>query len=580
MPLCPRDGARIEAMETDPLVGRTLVDRYRVECLVGEGAMGRVYRARHATLSRRFAVKILFGDLAAHDVMRARFAREAEAASRLEHPNLVSVVDFGETETGLLYLAMQYVEGPTLHRLVSTEGPLDELRVVRLALGLCHGLSHAHGRGLVHRDFKPENVIVETGSEELARVVDFGIAQLDGGSAASAKLTHTGMILGTPLYMSPEQATSADVDARADLYSLGSTLFFALTGMTPFTGNTIQVLSRIVATPAPPVGSLAPHPLTPELEDLVARLLAKLPAERPPSADAVAAELARILPIVAERTVRGHAVPVPRVVVEPPTRVTAPPERPEAVSRPRPGSTLKPPLPSSGPRVAVAFAVALFAGMALAVAVQWGIEPELSPQALEPVPSAARAGGPPPMVERAPVVSAETQAPEPVAAAEASETAALEPAAIAPIDPPPAPVEPASPASDPPASPPEAAVVPSDPRGRRPSAAPTTRRRPTRRRETAPASPPRVAAPTPSPPGSAPADAPTPEAIAALYREVGGRLEALARERGKDVAAPLERAYLEIPFAKALVGRDEDRISARAALIQLRGRIRAAARAR
>ncbi len=155
---CPTDGTELEVFDEDPIVGATLAGQYVIDHCVGEGAMGRVYQAHHARLQRRkFAVKILLGDLAADPTMRQRFAQEAEAASRLQHPNVVSVLDFGKTDAGLLYLVMEFVEGDTLADRID-RGPVPERDTIKIAKQLCLGLTHAHDQGLVHRDFKPDNV--------------------------------------------------------------------------------------------------------------------------------------------------------------------------------------------------------------------------------------------------------------------------------------------------------------------------------------------------------------------------------------------------------------------------------------
>ena len=194
---CPRDGGEVVAIDTwdDPLLGATLAGRYLIEELIGEGGMGRVYRACHHELPRRFAIKVLFGELAALREMRARFRMEAESAARLDHPNLVPVVDVGETEEGLLYLAMEYVAGRNLAEIIAAEGPLEPARAASLARRLCRGLHHAHERGMVHRDFKPDNVlVVEEDGVEVPRIADFGLAVLvqdpgggGGGGASPAR---------------------------------------------------------------------------------------------------------------------------------------------------------------------------------------------------------------------------------------------------------------------------------------------------------------------------------------------------------------------------------------------------------
>ncbi len=277
---CPRDGAVLAPAAEDPILGTVLAGRYRIERLVSEGAMGRVYLAHHVRMSRRFAVKILFGELAAQGPMRARFAQEAEAASRLEHRNLVSVVDFGESDLGLLYLVMEYIEGRTLDRILREEGTFDEERAVRITHDLCRGMRHLHARGLIHRDLKLENVVVVHDRDvEVPKIVDFGIALLPNGR--DPRLTRAGVIVGTPAFMSPEQAFGDSVDARSDLFSLGIVLFHMLTGRGPFEGNAFEIIQRTISHPMPRLTDINPNAVvSPELEQIVMRLLARHPDDR------------------------------------------------------------------------------------------------------------------------------------------------------------------------------------------------------------------------------------------------------------------------------------------------------------
>jgi serine/threonine-protein kinase len=286
---CPRDGTSLSPNAPDPLIGQVIDARYEIERAISEGAMGRVYLARHSRLSRRFAIKVLFGDLAAQPQMRARFAREAEAASRLEHRNLVSVVDFGESDRGLLYLAMEYIEGRTLDAILREEGTFSEERAVQITRDLCRGLRHLHARGLVHRDLKLENVIVVHDRDvEVPKIVDFGVAWMPVGATKDDRLTREGVVIGTPAFMSPEQAFGDSIDARSDLFSLGVVLYHLLAGRGPFEGNSFEVLQQIVSAPVPSFAARNPDVhVSPELEALVMRLLSKHPAERPATAQAL-----------------------------------------------------------------------------------------------------------------------------------------------------------------------------------------------------------------------------------------------------------------------------------------------------
>ena len=202
--------------------------------------MGEVWLAEHGLLKRPCAVKFIRPDLAASPVTVARFAREVQAVTGLSHVNTVRVFDYGQADDGSFYLVMEYLEGPTLEQLVREAGPLSPGRVVYLLRQVC-GVAVAHGAGLVHRDLKPSNVIVATlgGQRDVAKLLDFGLVQ-DLSTVTDERLTRTGMVLGTPAYMSPEQAAGdSTVDARGDLYSLGAVAFFALTARPPFQGKTI-----------------------------------------------------------------------------------------------------------------------------------------------------------------------------------------------------------------------------------------------------------------------------------------------------------------------------------------------------
>jgi serine/threonine protein kinase len=263
------------------LVGQVVLDRYIVEAELGAGAMGTVYRGRHLKLPRKVAIKVLHPDFVNEPTMLARFRREAEAAGRLRHPNVSGVLDVGETR-GHQLMVMDLVEGQSLADLM--EQPLAPRRIVHLLAGILLGLDHAHAAGLVHRDLKPDNIIVELDQDgrEVPRIVDFGIAvlrtdqMLDGG-----RLTDTGVLLGTPLYMAPEQARGEVVDHRADLFALGVMLFEMLSGTTPFDGSAIEVVLANMNEDLPPIAARAPHVAgDPLLELFLRRLAARDPGQR------------------------------------------------------------------------------------------------------------------------------------------------------------------------------------------------------------------------------------------------------------------------------------------------------------
>ena len=288
---CTNDGSELVDTETDPLIGAR-VGTYKVDAFLGQGGMGRVYRAHHVLLAHRIcALKVLLGDLAGNAAMRIRFSTEAKHASRLAHPNIASVFDFGRTESGLLFLAMEHVEGSSLEQLI-TSVPMEPARVLRLARALCEGLAHAHDNGVIHRDFKPDNVLVTRtpNGEELPKIVDFGLAI--AADRSDSRVTSTGLVMGTAAYIAPEQLIDGDVDHRVDLYALGVTMFELLTGgLLPFAGEPAEVVGRKVAGDPPSLAARAKHPLPPGLVAVVDRLLQRKPDRRFADARELAAAL-------------------------------------------------------------------------------------------------------------------------------------------------------------------------------------------------------------------------------------------------------------------------------------------------
>ncbi len=279
----------------------TVVDgRYRISARLGSGGMADVYCAEDSQLGRPVALKILYERFAADDEFVERFRREASHAAGLQHQNVVSVYDRGEWD-GTSYIAMEFVDGRTLKQVIQAEAPLDPLRAIDLAEQILRAARFAHRRGVIHRDLKPHNVIVEeTGSVANAKVTDFGIAR-----AGASDMTQTGSIMGTAQYLSPEQAQGHAVSAKSDLYSIGICLYEMLTGRVPFEGESAVTIALKQVNEAPTPPSHLNPAVPPGLEAVVLRALAKDPAERYPDADAflVALEEAR-------REILSGAVPL------------------------------------------------------------------------------------------------------------------------------------------------------------------------------------------------------------------------------------------------------------------------------
>src|SRR3954471_16749366 len=290
----------------------TLVDgRYRIERRLGSGGMADVYCAYDHQLGRQIALKVLHRRFARDREFVERFRREASAAAGLQHPNVVGVFDRGEYD-GTYYIAMEYLPGCTLKDLIRAEAPLDQLRAIDFAIQILHAASFAHRRGVIHRDFKPHNVIV--GEDGRLKVTDFGIAR-----AGASEMTETGSIMGTAAYLSPEQAQGQRVGAPSDLYSIGVIVYEMLTARVPFTGESaVSIALKHVSEEPPPLRSLRPE-VHPRLEQAVGRALLKDPAQRYASADEFIAALEQArAAIVSGDNGAGTSTFVPLVADEPP----------------------------------------------------------------------------------------------------------------------------------------------------------------------------------------------------------------------------------------------------------------------
>lgn len=292
---CQRDGAVLvgAGAEPDPYIGQMLLDQFRIEEVVGRGGMGTVYRARQTTIGRDVAIKILHPELVQNPDAVRRFQREAKVSASLDHPNVVRVFLFGQLPDGSLYLVMEYLRGRSLLDVLRMNGVVHPTRALHVATQVCDGVGEAHRHGVVHRDVKPENVLlVPRGHDpDFVKVLDFGIARFLGGEQTVA--TQSGLIFGTARYISPEGAYGEPTDARSDVYSIAVLTYQLLCGETPFDAvSPVGLLMKHIHEPAPDLRSkhFGQH-VPAEVAEVVMRALAKNPEARPADANALAAEL-------------------------------------------------------------------------------------------------------------------------------------------------------------------------------------------------------------------------------------------------------------------------------------------------
>ncbi|HEX6838198.1 MAG TPA: serine/threonine-protein kinase, partial [Polyangia bacterium] len=274
---CPVDGALVTQAVQDPNLDRVLMGQFELREIAGRGAMGTVYRAYQRTMDRIVAVKILRSEIVKEPGVLRRFLREARAAAKLQHPNIVTVHMVGETEDGVPYLVMEHIDGVSLEAICEAQGPQPLGRVISFGRQIAAALSEAHSLGIVHRDLKPANILVTDRSRtpDLVKVLDFGIAKLINTEADQSMMTADGTIFGTPHYIAPEQASGGDVDHRVDIYSLGCILFRLATGVLPFEGTqSMQVVLKHLREEPPPPRSIDPQ-IPQALEDLILACLQK-----------------------------------------------------------------------------------------------------------------------------------------------------------------------------------------------------------------------------------------------------------------------------------------------------------------
>jgi eukaryotic-like serine/threonine-protein kinase len=280
----------------DAMIGSTLAGKYKIIKKLGEGGMGTVYQAQQMPIDRLVAIKVLLGKLATDEVAVKRFEQEARAISKMQHPNTVTIYDYGKTDEDRLYIVMEFLRGKTLTDALRATGGmgLEVMRGIGIIRQVCASLADAHGAGIIHRDLKPDNIFLceVGGSKDWVKVLDFGVAKL-ADNEAGATLTQTGMIFGTPKYMSPEQAEGKPIDFRADIYALGVVLYELMTGRPPFIAETpVALLLKHISEAPAPFRKIRPEiAVPPEVEAVVMRALEKDPDRRQLTVDQLATEL-------------------------------------------------------------------------------------------------------------------------------------------------------------------------------------------------------------------------------------------------------------------------------------------------
>jgi serine/threonine-protein kinase len=298
---CPHDGTLLVKLQQDSLIGTILDNSYEVISIIGHGGMGVVYKARHTLMDRIVAIKMLKSTLISDSMSVKRFQQEVKASARIDHPHAITVYNFGISPEGLPYIVMDFLQGSSLAEVIKAEGHIEVDRGVKIITQACEALAHAHKQGVVHRDLKPSNIVLTEYDEDpdFVKVVDFGVAKLMGGSADNAqRLTQTGEVCGSPVYMSPEQCMGQELDLRSDIYSMGILIYETLTGKLPLIGRTmVDTMSKHVSEMPPTFSKIRPDLYIPErIEQVVMKAMAKDPADRHQNMDELREDLENAIP--------------------------------------------------------------------------------------------------------------------------------------------------------------------------------------------------------------------------------------------------------------------------------------------
>ncbi len=318
----------VSSTSTTDLIGRDIAGRYRIRAMLGAGGMGAVFRAEQISLKRTVALKLLKDELCEEPGIVRRFNAEAELAAKLNHPNTVTLFDFGQDSDGTLFIAMEYVQGVSLRELIA-KGPMSAARAVGICEQVASSLADAHAFGIVHRDLKPDNVMLsERGKKaDIVTVLDFGIAKLrDRDDGDVAPVTQAGDLLGTPQYMAPEQIRGETVDGRTDIYALGAMMYEMLTGRVPFSGKSVmQILSKQLSELPRPMTEANPSlVIDRDLETLIMSSLQKDPVARPQSMDQVGDKLAVLVARLGEAPAAAPVAMSPSLIMGPTVSPSAP----------------------------------------------------------------------------------------------------------------------------------------------------------------------------------------------------------------------------------------------------------------